>query len=138
MSTSSPSIGGVEAVVETITVEVKLDFTVRLIQQANNYRRFSSRVWIAVPCTSDASEAAAQLREIDPMLFEYVTELGLGILACRRAKGRSYEVFPIHWPRLGPPDAVATEGFIERYRSVFEEANVVKSRRTPKRYPRVR
>jgi hypothetical protein len=126
-----------ETVVDTVTVEAKLDFTARLVQQANNYRRFSNRVWIAVPCTSAVHEAAAELREVDSILFDYVVELGMGILACRKAKGRSYEVFPIQWPAPNRIDALATEAFIERYRQVFEDGHVV-PKRAPRRFPKVR
>jgi hypothetical protein len=58
--------------VEIITVEAKLAFTSRCVQQANNYRRFSDRVWIAVPTSS--MDGAGELRETDPLLFEYVIE----------------------------------------------------------------
>ncbi len=85
---------------EVIVVEVKLGFTSKLVQQANNYRRFSDRVWIAVPISGSLPTAARELRKIDPYLFDYVIESGLGILACRRTVGSRYEVLPVHWPRL--------------------------------------
>lgn len=123
-------------VVDVVSVEVKLDFTAKLVQQANNYTRFSNRVWIAVPVQAYLKEAAFELREYDPLLFEYVLNQGLGILACRRGRGRSYEVAPIHWPRLFAPDTVERDTFIERYRSVFEEAQVI-APESPS-YPRLR
>lgn len=111
--------------VELIAVEVKLDFTARLVQQARNYSRFADRVWLAVPITADASDAAAAIREYDPMLFEHVIEIGLGVLACRRRPGKSYEVMPVHWPRRLLPDPVEKEIFLERYRRSFESARVL-------------
>jgi len=77
-------------VAELISVEVKLDFTARLVQQARNYSRFSDRVWIAAPLLAEAADASAALRDFDPQLFEHVVESGLGILACRRRPGRSH------------------------------------------------
>ena len=93
-------------------------------------------VWIAVPAQADLTEAAFELREYDPLLFEYVLNQGLGILACRRGRGRSYDISPIHWPSLVVPDAVERDAFIERYRSVFEEAQVIAP--TSPTYPRLR
>src|SRR6266849_4118044 len=101
-------------VVDTVTVEVKLDFTARLVQQANNYRRFSNRVWIAVPCNSPAPDAADELREIDPLLFDYIVDLGIGILGCRRARGRSYEVCALQWPKFHSPEPLERDVFVER------------------------
>lgn len=120
--------------VELIAVEVKLDFSARLVQQARNYARFADRVWIAVPILAELSEASSALREYDPMLFEHVIDAGLGILACRRRPGRSYEVVPVHWPRRTHPDPVEREMFLERYRSHFETAGVLPPR-SGKRYP---
>ncbi len=120
--------------VELITVEVKLDFTARLVQQARNYGRFSDRVWLAVPVLAEASDAAGALREFDPLLFEHVVDTGLGILACRRRPGRSYEVLPVHWPRRSRPDQVEKEAFLERYRRQFEQAGVL-APRGGHRYP---
>jgi hypothetical protein len=113
-----------DELVEVISVEVKLDFTAKLVQQANNYRRFSHRVWIALPVQSD--EWVLELREIDLSLFEYVVEQGIGILACRRRQGNTYEVWPAHWPRFNQLDSLAKTEFLERYREVFEDACVVK------------
>jgi hypothetical protein len=120
--------------VELIAVEVKLDFTARLVQQARNYSRFADRVWIAVPVLAELSEAANALRDFDPMLFEHVVDSGLGILACRRRPGRSYEVVPVHWPRRIDPDPVEKELFLERYRKHFEAAGVLPPR-GGRRYP---
>lgn len=123
-----------EKVVELVTIEVKLDFTARLVQQARNYGRFSDRVWIAVPVLAEAADAAGALREFDPLLFEHVVESGLGILACRRRPGRSYEVLPVHWPRRLVPDPVDKDAFLERYRQYFEQAGVL-APRVGRRYP---
>lgn len=120
--------------VELVAVEVKLDFTARLIQQARNYSRFADRVWIAVPVLADLAEASSALRDFDPLLFEHVVDSGLGILACRRRPGRSYEVVPVHWPRRNDPDPVEKELFLERYRKHFEAAGVLPPR-GGKRYP---
>jgi hypothetical protein len=121
-------------VVELVTVEVKLDFTARLVQQARNYARFSDRVWLAVPVLAEAADAPGALREFDPLLFEHVVDSGLGILACRRRPGRSYEVLPVHWPRRTRPDQVEKEAFLERYRRQFEQAGVL-APRGGHRYP---
>ncbi len=118
-------------VVDTVTVEVKLDFTARLVQQANNYRRFSNRVWIAVPC-----KAADELRDIDPQLFDYVVDLGIGILGCRRARGRSYEVSALQWPRFLTPESLERDMFVERHRATFEDAGIIPRERA--RFPRLR
>jgi hypothetical protein len=121
-------------VVELVTVEVKLDFTARLVQQARNYGRFSDRVWLAVPVLAEAADASGALREFDPLLFEHVVDAGLGVLACRRRPGRSYEVLPVHWPRRSRPDPVEKEAFLERYRRQFEQAGVL-APRGGHRYP---
>ena len=126
-----------DEVVDLVTVEVKLQFHSRLVQQANNYRRFSNRVWIAVPVGSQIQDAAYELRELDSMLFEYVVELGIGILACRRRQGGAYAVAPIHWPRLCHPDPVERDAFVGRYHAVFEDAGVV-APETHTQYPRLR
>ena len=123
-----------QKVVELVTVEVKLDFTARLVQQARNYGRFSDRVWIAIPVLAEAADASGALREFDPLLFEHVVDAGLGMLACRRRPGRSYEVLPVHWPRRTRPDPVEKEAFLERYRRCFEEAGVLAPTRGH-RYP---
>jgi hypothetical protein len=104
------------------------------VQQARNYGRFSDRVWIAVPVLAEAADASGALREFDPLLFEHVVDAGLGILACRRRPGRSYEVLPVHWPRRSYPDPVEKELFLERYRRSFEEAGVL-APRGGHRYP---
>jgi hypothetical protein len=114
--------------VELVTVEVKMEFTARLVQQARNYTRFSDRVWIAVPVLAEAADAAGALREFDPLLFEHVIDAGLGVLACRRRPGRSYEALPVHWPRRMRPDPVEKEAFLERYRRQFEQAGVLAPR----------
>jgi hypothetical protein len=111
--------------VDLVTVEVKLDFTAKLVQQAHNYCRFSDRVWIAVPVLADVSDSAQALREYDPALFDYVVDIGLGVLACRRRPGKSYEVIPVQWPRRLHPDPVEKEAFIDRYRTDLESACVV-------------
>ena len=81
-----------------------------------------------IPVSAGPAEAAIELREYDPRLFEYVVEHGLGILACRRAKGRSFDVSPVHWPRKVHPDPIEKEEFIERHREVFEEAGILAKR----------
>jgi hypothetical protein len=78
-----------------------------------------------------------ELRERNPALFEYAISRGLGVLACRRRKGRSYEVFPVHWPLQNTPDALDKEEFIERYREEFEEAGIIEGK-DKKRFPRLR
>lgn len=107
-------------IVETIVVEAKLNFSARLIQQATNYQRFANRVWIALPCSS-----AEELRESDERLFDFVVERGLGVLACIKRRGRSYEVQAIHWPRYQRIDSLEHTALIERHRGTFEEAKVV-------------
>lgn len=124
-------------IVELVAVEVKLAFTAKLVQQANNYRRFANRVWIAVPVDAALIDAAAVLRELDPLLFEYSVYLGLGILACRRAVGRSYEVGPVQWPRRVELDAVEHAAFLERFRDIFESAGVLAPKDHGK-FPKIR
>ena len=109
-------------VCDLITVEVKLEFTAQVVQQALSYTRFSHRVWVAVPVETDWH---SELRERNPALFEYAISRGLGVLACRRRKGRSFEVFPIHWPLRNTLDPLEEEEFLERYRDEFEEAGVI-------------
>lgn len=113
--------------VDLISVEVKMDFTTKLVQQAANYTRFSNRVWIAVPLpvNTDPAGASQTLRNKDPLLFDHVIELGIGILACRKSMGSSYEVFPIHWPRLLKPIELERHNFLECYREHFERALVL-------------
>lgn len=110
---------------ELIAIEAKLDFTAKLVQQAANYQRFADRVWIAVPVDGEIQLAAATLRDENARLFEHVVALGIGILACKRGRGRAYEVQPIHWPKANKPDRIEREAFIERHRAHLEEAQVV-------------
>lgn len=112
---------------ELISVEVKLGFTAQLIQQAASYLRFSHRVWVAVPVPSNADPAwaSSMIRDEDPLLYDHAIDLGIGILACRKAKGRSYEVFPIQWPKLNKPNQLEIHHFTESYRRHFEEALVL-------------
>jgi hypothetical protein len=116
------------SVCELITVEVKLEFSPQAVQQALNYARFSHRAWIAVQAETDSN---SYLRELDPNLFEYVISRGLGILACRRRQGRSYEVFPVHWPLRNQPGSLEKEEFVERYREQFEAAGVIEREKKP-------
>jgi hypothetical protein len=123
--------------VDLAAVEVKLEFSPRLVQQANNYTRFADRVWVAVPVQAPVGQAAVELRETDPRLFEYVVSRGIGILACHRRRGRTYEVFPVQWPGRCNPDPVDRDAFIERHYPTFEDAGVV-APRTRGRLPRLR
>jgi len=109
---------------ELITVEVKLEFNAQVVQQAVNYTRFSHRAWVAVSVA-----AQSELREGSPALFEYAISRGLGLLACRRGKGRSYEVIPVHWPLRNQIDPCELEGLKERYRSELEDAGVLERQR---------
>ncbi|MGH9422300.1 MAG: hypothetical protein ACRD3J_20145 [Thermoanaerobaculia bacterium] len=118
-----------QSLVDLVTVEVKLEFVPQVVQQAIHYLCFSNRVWIAVPVSSDPSQAAVELRDRNPQLFEYVINHGVGILACHRRPGRSYEVFPIHWPRRCDSDPLARELFLDRYREHLEEAGVLERRK---------
>jgi hypothetical protein len=120
--------------VELVAVEVKLEFTARLVQQARNYGRFADRVWLAVPVSAEAAEASTALRDLDPLLFEHVVDSGLGILACRRRPGRSYEIAPVHWPRRNVIDPLEKEMFLERYRHHFESAGAMPPR-AGRKYP---
>jgi len=115
-------------VVDLVAVEVKLAFTARLIQQANNYRRFADRVWIALPVHAPVGQAAAELREINSRLFEYLVSTGIGVLACHRRRGRTYEVFPVQWPQRCHPDPIERHEFIERHYGTFEIAGAVAPR----------
>jgi hypothetical protein len=121
-------------VCDLITVEVKLEFSAQVVQQALNYARFSHRAWVAVLVETDSN---AELREKNPTLFEYAISHGLGILACRRRQGRSYEVFPVHWPIRNQLDPLEEEEFKERYRNEFEAAGVIEPREK-RRLPRLR
>ena len=123
-----------ERVCDLVTVEVKLEFISQVVQQALSYTRFSHRVWLAVPVDTDSH---SELREKNPALFEYAISQGLGVLVCRKRKGRSYEVFPIHWPLRNNVDPLEEEEFLERYRPEFEEAGVIEPKGR-KRPPRLR
>jgi len=121
-------------VCDLITVEVKLEFSAQVVQQPLNYARFSHRAWVAVLVETNSNY---ELRERNPTLFEYVISHGLGILACRRRQGRSYDVFPVHWPTRNQLDPLEEAEFLERYRDEFEEAGVVEPREK-RRLPRLR
>lgn len=118
-----------EVVVDLVSVEVKLWFSPDAVHQACNYLRFSHRAWVAVCVTADASEAAMELRGIEPGLFDYAVSRGIGIIGCRRTKGRSYDIFPLHWPSWHDPEPVEKEMFLERYRSSFETACVIETKK---------
>lgn len=111
--------------VDIIAVEVKLQFGPAVVHQAHNYTRFSNRVWIAVPVQVGAPEAAMALRAENPALFDYVVELGIGILGCHRRQGGRYNVFPLHWPSRLECDPLERDGLIHRYRTEFEDTGVV-------------
>lgn len=113
-----------ESTVDLVTVEVKLEFSPKAVYQAASYTRFSHRVWVACVVSSEAHEAALELRTADPGLFDYAVNHGIGILGCRRAQGRSYQVFPVHWPAWHNPEPVEKERFVDRYKDAFEEAGV--------------
>jgi hypothetical protein len=117
-----------EKLVDLVAVEVKLEFTSRLVQQARNYTRFADRVWLAVPVRAEAQSVAQALKELDALLFEHIVDVGIGILRCRRRPGKSYEVIPVQWPRRTHPDPVERECFIDRYREHFEQARIVAPR----------
>jgi hypothetical protein len=117
-----------EKTVDLVSVEVKLDFSATAVHQACNYARFSNRVWVAAVVSSDVPEAAMELRSANQGLFDYAVSCGLGIIACRRRQGGAYHPFPIHWPRWHYPEPVESELFLERYRAVFEQAQVVEPR----------
>lgn len=119
-----------EGVAEIFAIETKLEFTAKAIQQALNYTRFANRVWLAVPVTTH--EGAEELRAIDESLFEYAVEKGIGILACRKAKGRSYEVRAVHYPKRQVVDPVDRVVFVERYRSNFEAAGLIERKQQRK------
>ena len=87
---------------------------------------------MAVPVETDSHW---ELRERNPTLFEYAISRGLGILACRRRKGRRYEVFPVHWPLRHNLDPLEVDEFLERYREEFEDGGVLepKDKRRPPR-----
>jgi hypothetical protein len=124
-------------VVDLVCVEVKLDFNAKAVQQAHNYGRFADRVWLAVPVQAPVGQAAIELRETDLRLYEYLIREGIGLLACHRRRGRTYEILPIQWPRRGIPDPADKEAFIERHRDTFEEAGVVAPRARAK-FPRLK
>jgi hypothetical protein len=118
---------------DLITVEVKLEFSPHVVQQALSYTRFSHRAWVAVPVEGDST---AYLPRRYPALFDYAISRGLGVLACRRRQGRSYEVTPVHWPLRNQGDPLQEQEFIERYREQFEKAGVIEPERG--RFPRFR
>lgn len=109
---------------DVVAVEVKLRFSAQLIQQANNYRRFADRVWIACPVESPLDEAANWLQSENQRLFDYAVDSGLGILACKRMVGRRYEVVPVHWPMQNRCDPVDRDALLEAYFDQFIEAGV--------------
>jgi hypothetical protein len=102
-----------------------LDISATAVHQACSYARFSNRVWIAAVVSSDISEAALELRGNNPGLFDYVISRGIGIIACRRRQGGAYQPVPIHWPCWQSSEPVEKEQFLERYRSWFEQAEVI-------------
>jgi hypothetical protein len=107
---------------DLITVEVKLEFGAHVVQQALNYTRFSHRAWVAVLVETDLRN---ELHQRFPALFDYAISRGLGVLACRRRQGRSYEILPVHWPLRNQVDPLLEKEFIERYREQFEQAGAV-------------
>jgi hypothetical protein len=117
-----------------VSIEVKLEFSATAVHQACSYMRFSHRVWVACVVTSEATDAALELRTTDSGLFDYVLSRGIGVLACKRTQGRGYVVFPIHWPQWQNPEPVEKELFIERYRAFFEQAGVVEKQRRSANY----
>jgi hypothetical protein len=123
-----------ENTVDLVSIEVKLEFSAKAVHQASSYTRFSHRVWVACAVNSEPSEAALEIRSKDPGLFDYAVARGIGILACRHAKGRSYEAFPIHWPSWHNPEPVEKDRFVERYRSQFEQAGVAEKKKRSAKY----
>lgn len=81
-----------------------------------------------VPLFFDNDRKAAgfgvELRETNGRLFEYLTSIGVGVLACRKVRN-SYEVFPVQWPWRCPTDQVERNEFIERHYETFEDAGIV-------------
>lgn len=124
-------------VVDLIAIEAKLQFSAMLVQQANNYRRFADRVWVAIPVQAPVGKAALELRELNARLFDYVISLGIGVLACHKRRGGRYEIFPVQWPGRCFPDPIERHEFIERNYETFEEAGVVEPRNRGM-FPRVR
>lgn len=114
-----------QSLLELVTVEAKIDFTVTAASQAAYYTRFSHRVWLAVRVSSDIENAALELRETNPDLFDFIIDKGIGILACRRTQGSAYEVTPIQWPKKQVLEDLPKSNFIERYRDCFEMAQVI-------------
>jgi len=114
-------------IAELVTVEAKLGFTSQLVQQAANYSRFSHRVWIAVVVEPgiEVEEIVASLKEEDELLFEYVLSLGLGVIACQKGRGGSFNCYAIQWPRKQQPDNFEKMSFMECYRETFEEAGLL-------------
>jgi len=112
---------------DLVTVEVKLEFSAHAVQQALNCGRFSHRAWLAVVVET---ASRAELPQRYPALFEFAISRGLGVMACRRLQGRSYEVLPVHWPVRNQLDPLQESGFIERYREQLEQAEVVEREQT--------
>jgi hypothetical protein len=113
---------------DLIAVEVKLEFSAHVVQQALNYKRFSHRTWVAVVVELDSKD---DLPRRYPALFDYAISNGLGVLACRRRQGRRYEVLPVNWPLRNQPEPLAEEDFIERYRDQLREAAIELRLRSP-------
>lgn len=113
-----------EDIAEIVSVEAKLKFSAALLQQANNYKRFSDRVWVAVPVDAEAGMEATKLREQDILLFDLAVQSGIGILACRKVR-RKYEVTPIHWPSPCSVSRVDRSAFLKRRKEKFIEAGVI-------------
>jgi hypothetical protein len=120
-----------EEIAELATIEVKLSFCSQLLQQAANYRRFSHRVWVAVKVQSgiEVEEIAASLIEKDALLFDQILHLGLGIIACQKGRGNSYNCYPIQWPQKQVPDEFEKLTFMQDYRETFEQAGLLEKRR---------
>lgn len=115
--------------VELVTVEAKMEFNAQVVQQAANYSRFSHRVWIAVVVESsiEVETMIPSLREQDPLLFEYILALGLGVIACQRKQGNGFECYAVQWPRKQNPDEFEKQHFLDCYRGTFEKAGVLTS-----------
>jgi hypothetical protein len=118
---------------DLVSVEVKLEFSPQVVQQALSYTRFSHRSWVAVLVESDSMD---YLPRRYPALFDYAISRGLGVLACRRRQGRSYDVTPIQWPIRNQTDTLQELEFIERYRGQFEQARAVEPEK--RHFPRFR
>lgn len=84
-----------DAHVELIAVEVKLDFTARLLEQVTNYSRFADRVWVAVPLTADEPDAA-EFRAYDPLLVRRGPEHRARGACAHAPKNRRQPLTPAH------------------------------------------